>query len=229
MEFKQIPGHRQYAVSECGVVVRTDGGRDKTKPLKQSFHKVTGKEYPNGYNYCMLLTEDYVNELNELVDMPTMCNKSVHRIVAISWIGTPPNGQPWVNHKDGNKLNNHVSNLEWSSISQNIQHAHDTGLRVVPKGVDHWRHGKAHNKKAKRLMAAAKMGEKHPKFKGWWVVNGHKFASTGIAATSLKTYPKAIERMCKAKKNGCYFLDKSKLIQLSKDQSNIPELIIGNY
>lgn len=43
---------------------------------------------------------------------------TVHRLVATAWI---PNveGLPTVNHKDENKLNNHVGNLEWSTVKDN--------------------------------------------------------------------------------------------------------------
>lgn len=57
-------------------------------------------------------------------------NCLVHRLVAEAFIDKP-DGKDYVNHKDGNKSNNEVSNLEWTTRSENEQHAYDTGLRTV--------------------------------------------------------------------------------------------------
>lgn len=51
----------------------------------------------------------------------------VHRIVAGAFIPNPMS-KPFVNHIDGNKLNNDISNLEWVTASENTQHAYETGL-----------------------------------------------------------------------------------------------------
>lgn len=57
-------------------------------------------------------------------------NWLVHRIVAHVFLGECPKGKQ-INHKDGNKLNNHLSNLEYVTQSENIRHAKKNGL--MPK------------------------------------------------------------------------------------------------
>lgn len=57
---------------------------------------------------------------------------SVHRLVAIAYLPNDQNKQE-VNHKDGNKLNNVISNLEWSTRSENVIHGIKNNLIKVKK------------------------------------------------------------------------------------------------
>jgi hypothetical protein len=61
----------------------------------------------------------------------------VHRLVALAFIPTIQ-GKDLVNHKDGNKKNCHMDNLEWVNYSENAKHAHKTGLHPKIKNVNEY-------------------------------------------------------------------------------------------
>lgn len=61
--------------------------------------------------------------------------KRVHQLVAELYLDNPEN-KPVINHKNGNKLDCHKDNLEWSTYQENSEHAVQTGLQKT--GVDHY-------------------------------------------------------------------------------------------
>lgn len=71
----------------------------------------------NGYLYVILCKNGITK------------TKKIHRLVAENFIENPENKYS-VNHKDGNKLNNCVDNLEWATMKEQARHAVDNGLWV---------------------------------------------------------------------------------------------------
>lgn len=102
-DFVPINGYEEYLINKEGKVYSS-----KTK-------KFLGIRDRNGY----LAFTVCVNSKRK--------NITLHRALAITFIPNPEN-LPCINHKDGNKQNNALDNLEWCTVSQNIQHAYDTGL-----------------------------------------------------------------------------------------------------
>lgn len=94
-QFKNTP----YFVTNTGLIYR-QGSNKPLKPDKSGeYYRVTLSINGNTQRY------------------------SVHRMVAECYIPNPLN-KPQVNHRDLNKLNNHVDNLEWCTITENVTHAY---------------------------------------------------------------------------------------------------------
>lgn len=62
----------------------------------------------------------------------------LHRLIAQAFIPNPEN-KPCVNHKNSNRLDNSIQNLEWCTISENNSHAHTSGHQSEYYGEKHHR------------------------------------------------------------------------------------------
>jgi hypothetical protein len=119
--WKEIEGYEgYYQISNFGRVRSVD----RLIPFKGRPRKHKGcviKGSLSGRN------RDYVTVI--LKKRGECKNFNVHRLVAIHFIPNPDN-KPTVNHKNGNKQDNSVSNLEWATYKENINHAQKMGLFV---------------------------------------------------------------------------------------------------
>lgn len=81
----------------------------------------------------VLTAKHLIGDINNCGYRRVCINKKkyfIHRLVATYFIPNIHN-KPIINHKDGNKRNNHVSNLEWATRSENDLHAFKLQLRKV--------------------------------------------------------------------------------------------------
>lgn len=115
--------NEKYAITEYGRVWSYPRQGTKTEGMFiKTYFDV------NGYEVAPL----YINGKQKHI--------KIHRLVAETYI-RPIKNKLEINHIDGNKQNNHISNLEWVDRSENIQHAYNLGLRdnvKYSKGRTHY-------------------------------------------------------------------------------------------
>ena len=99
----------------------------------------TGKVYNSRNKKYLALTPNKKGYIRVSIYLPNGDAKrvSVHVMVAETFIGPKPTSNHQVDHIDGDKTNNNVTNLEWVTPSENIERAFKTGLKSAVKGVDH--------------------------------------------------------------------------------------------
>lgn len=175
MEFRVIKKFPAYEVSRCGVI-----------RSRKTLNHIKAADNGNGYYYVSFIW-GYDGGFYRL---PNIIRHSVHRLVAFEWV--EGEGE-CVNHKNGIKTDNRAENLEWCSLSDNIRHCYEV---IGHKAVGGMR-GKKHSMITKEKQSKAKIGEKHPRFSGYYIYEDKKFPSLQELADYIGTYPVKVHRMFK--------------------------------
>ncbi len=113
---KEIIGYKLYAADENGNVFSLNYKRTGLiKIIKPSASK-----------------DDYLQSMFKRDD-GKYCTRKIHYMVTLAFLGERPEGSE-VNHKNGNKLDNRILNLEYITHSENCQHSFDNGLQKPKRG-----------------------------------------------------------------------------------------------
>lgn len=154
-----------------GIYQVSNLGRVKSFPKTRNIGKNL-RHYPGMIRKLQINKNGYVYV--ELSDNKKPKLIRVHRLVAIAFIPNQENKNA-VNHKDGNKSNNCLENLEWCTNSENRQHAYNIGLQ---------KKGGAHHK-AKKVIN---------------LVTGEKFDCIKDAAKSIGMIRQTLEDQLKGRR-----------------------------
>ncbi len=118
-DWRDIPGWEgEYQASRFGEI----------RSLDRYIKVRGGYKFFQGVVRAMDLSDDGYYQVALYRNGKCVITTNAHIFVAKAWIPNPEN-KPTVNHKDGNKQNNNIENLEWATYAEQQAHAVRTGLR----------------------------------------------------------------------------------------------------
>ncbi len=121
-EWRVITGHENYEVSNLGRVRSwIHSGKFPTRRTQPRYLTPVGGD----------------SHIYPVVTLSNRKTRMVHSLVAEAFLGPRPDGYE-VNHRDGNKANSAVDNLEYVTPSQNSRHAIRMGLAKPLRGERHY-------------------------------------------------------------------------------------------
>lgn len=161
MEWRAIAGFVGYEVSRTGLVRSLDRRVPSSRGTRLSRGRLLKPQRLSRTGYMQV-------ELSG-------AKRAVHRLVATAFLGDPPTGYV-VNHKNGDKEDNRVENLEWCTPSANVQH----GFRVLHPDVRPY---------------LGKFSEDHPTSKA--------VVSTDLVTGEVRTYMAAMDAVREGFDSSC--------------------------
>lgn len=116
--WEKVKGYDNYFISNLGRIKSVNPYNNKNQ--KSKILKPTN----NGNGYMII----------RLCENGTKKNKYLHRLVAETFLDNPNNFKE-INHKDNNKSNNNVNNLEWCDRRYNVKYSFTNGYHIAPKSM----------------------------------------------------------------------------------------------
>lgn len=190
--------------TDSGIYRVTSDGRVFTQTKRKIPLVGKGKEFSGNFKTILEPEKELTYAVNNRGYKSVGIRRKthmVHRLVAQAFI-PKPEGKDYVNHKDGNKLNNHVDNLEWCTIAENNQHARDNGLHVQARGHKiNYKSAETKKKALSNLKDKSKLTPEEVRY----VRRVHKSRSKEFSATALAAkFGTSVAAMCKIVKGQTY-------------------------